>query len=1002
MEGFRIMARFVPNRRVTFLASVMIGAMALAAARADGQTEPTAHPTRRLDITRDTWVSEVGREADGNNGASPRLKLKSIQEMTLLDIDARPLRGRTIRSAELHLKLAGEEPLRRVTVSSVGAEWFEGTGSGYAIQPGGATFHRRRHSDLPWSIGGGDLCHVILGNGGTIWRMADALAPDHDGWQRIPVDPRVLETRVAGLGQGFLAFDDTGSEWSRSGETYTLRIFPNRFVYSRDQNRDCAPYFTIELGPDDRQPPTAPSDLKVEPQSKLLPAGEALVSWVTPRDAGPAGTLGFLATVDGRNLPRESIPMAGPPGQRALMHLRGLKATPGSAVNLAVKAVDGAGNSGPATTATVQLSERLAAELPQPLPDPARARSSRPSSLPRLGTLDVAVLDELDKVHPLTGEMIPNEPDGYLASNHLWDARAPLISLQGARNECVAFQVLLHGGLSSGAIQPELVFDGAAGKRLTVEFGRYHAISSQHGPLPDPIVPLDYPEVARAARLKNRSLHVEIDIAHDLPAGKYNGALTLGLRGGKPAALRLPVRLDVWDFTLPDHLSFLPEMNCYGLPDNERDYYRLAHRHRTVLNRLPYNQNGHMQDGCAPLWDRRRGTLDWSAWDRRFGPLLDGSAFAELPGRRVPVECFYLPLHENWPGPMEGNYNGDYWADRAFPDSYRRAFVAAARQIAAHVQAKGWNETLFQGFLNNKNNFKARGWSRGSSPWLLDEPANFQDYWALRYYAKAFHEGINQAASDGTGSRSSASADRTQTLPASVAAPRFVFRADISRPQWRRDSLDGLLDYHVVGSAMRNYLDLVTERKRAFGEIVLEYGSTNPVEASNLQPVAWCLDVWALGADGVIPWQTIGTSQSWERADELALLYPAWERAAQSGQGAGLPIPSIRLKAYRRGQQDVEYLTLWSSLHQEPRWAVGSRARAALKLTGTRQATGTTDAEDAGRIDYTRLHSRDVWAFRTAIGKALSQAHPAFRSKLVDFRTPRRDPDRVSGAYVGE
>ena len=62
------------------------------------------------------------------------------------------------------------------------------------------------------------------------------------------------------------------------------------------------------------------------------------------------------------------------------------------------------------------------------------------------------------------------------------------------------------------------------------------------------------------------------------------------------------------------------------------------------------------------------------------------------------------------------------------------------------LQDKQWNETLFQGFLNNKNNFKANGWSRGSSPWLLDEPASFQDFWALRYFARAFHEGINQAA----------------------------------------------------------------------------------------------------------------------------------------------------------------------------------------------------------------------------------------------------------------
>ena len=146
--------------------------------------------------------------------------------MTLLDVDAEPLRGRTIRSATLHLKKAGDEPLKRVTVSSVGAEWFEGTGSSYAVQPGGATFRQRRHPDLPWSIGGGDLCHVVLGNGGTTWRMADASPPDQDGWQHVPVDPEVVAARVAGLSHGFLVFDDTGSEWTRSGETFTLPALP--------------------------------------------------------------------------------------------------------------------------------------------------------------------------------------------------------------------------------------------------------------------------------------------------------------------------------------------------------------------------------------------------------------------------------------------------------------------------------------------------------------------------------------------------------------------------------------------------------------------------------------------------------------------------------------------------------------------------------------------------------------------------------------------------------
>jgi len=936
----------------------------------------------RLDVTRDAWVSTVGHEADGNNGGAPRLKLKSIQEMSLLDIDAQPLLGRTIRSASLHVKNSDKERLFRVTVSTVGAEWFEGTGTFYAIQPGGATFRHRRHPDLPWSISGGDLCHVVLGNGGTTWRLADASPPDREGWQEVPVDPSVVAARSAGLSHGFLVFDDTGSEWTRAGEKFALRLFPNRFVYSREQDPSSAPYLKVELGPPDRLPPAAPVGLKIEPETAMLPAGEALVSWVTPPDLGAAGTLGFFATADGRALPRELIPIASVPGGRVLSHLHDLGLSAGARVKLAVRAVDAAGNLGPAATLDVKVSSHVPATLPQPKPERASEPKIIAAALPRIAGIEVAVLDELDKVDPTTGELIPAQPESYLSANHLWNAQTRAITLYAARNEFIAFQVLLRGIVSAGWLQPELVFEGPARKAIQVVTGRYHLVATKVGPLPDPIVPLSFP-VEAVPQIKSHSLHVEMFIPHNHPAGLYRATLTLN-RPTTGQALRLPMSLRVWGFTLPDHLSFLPEMNCYGLPENERDYYRLAHGHRTVLNRVPYNQNGRMQEGCAPRWEKDQLDFDWRAWDSRFGPLLDGTAFADLPRKNVPVECFYLPLHENWPSPMQGNYSGGYWADQAFPESYRRSFVAAARQIAAHAQAKHWTETLFQGFLNNKNNFKAQGWSRGSSPWLLDEPANFQDYWALRYFAQAFHEGINQAL--GTRGQSSAS------------SPKLVFRADISRPQWRRDSLDGLLDYHVVGSAMRTYPRLVFDRKRSLGEIVLEYGSTNPVEASNLQPVGWCLDAWSLGADGIVPWQTIGTAESWNRADELSLFYP--RRRTRPSAVAG-PIPSIRLKAIRRGQQDVEYLTLWSLLRNEPRWAVGQQVRSTLKLAGKRQGTGITRGEDAGRIDYGALQTRDVWALRVALGEALSLARPAPKAKLVEFRPPRREPAHVHPGSVG-
>jgi len=912
----------------------------------------------RLPVTRDTWVSGVGPEADCNLGGAPKLKLKSYQEFTLIDVDPAPLKGRAVRGATLHVHSAGEPRLKRVTVGTIGAEWVEGTAPTYEPQAGSSTFRRRRHPDTPWAAGAGDICGVILGNGGTTWRMADASPPDRDGWQQIPVDPAVVAARVAGVSHGFLVFDDTGSEWARDGEKFTAFPFPNRFVHSRDSNRTFAPYLTVLPGAADHAPPAAPGAVRPEPGTADLPAGEAWASWTTPADDGPAGTAGFFVRVDGKEAPRALIPPPGPPGSRVRIHLRDLDLKPGAAVALEVRAADGAGNLGPAATARVAVSAREPRALPPPGPVPPR----EDAPLPKLGGVTIAIVDELDKARP-DGTLIPDQPAGYLRANHLWSSKDRRVALHAARNEFVAFQVLPIGPAAD--IRPALAFTGPDGGKLQTALGRYHPVPTPAGPRPDPIVP---------GAGGGGPIHCEVYVPHDAHAGDHRGTLTL--KAGEPT-LTVDVTLTVWDFTLPDTLSFLPEMNCYDLPADEGAFYRLAHRHRTVLNSVPYTQTGAIRDGCAPKWDPKARTLDWSAWDRRFGPYLDGSAFADLPRKGVPLDVFYLPIHENWPTPMAGNYNGDYWADRAFPESYRRDLVEVSRQFAAHLGAKGWGGTLFEGFLNNKVDFKARGWSRGSSPWLLDEPASFQDFWALRYFGAAFHEGVGQA-----------------PAPAPAGA-KLGFRCDISRPQWQRDSLDGVLDYNVVGAAMRPYNRLVMDRKAAQGQVVWEYGSPVAIDGPNAQPAAWCIDAWTLGADGVIPWQTIGTADSWHKADDLALFYPG----RTPGEG---PVPSARLKSYRRGQQDVEYLTLWARQAGEPPWAVGRRAREALRLDeAERHGTGAAVAEDAGRIDYARLRPADLWALRVRLGRALAEAHPAPRRSLVELRTPRRDPAGLPGREVG-
>lgn len=904
----------------------------------------------RVDITRDTWLSIVGEEADTTNGGSPRLKLKAYQEMSLFDIDIEPLKKRIINGATLHVNLAGPEKLLRIGVGTLGAEWVEGKGSPYAKEVGASTFKHRKHPDVPWTIPGSDLCSVMFGEGGTTWSHDDASEPNSEGWQTIPVDPEVLKARIAGNGHGFVMFDDTGSEWLRDGEKFTSKHFPNRFIHSREAGAKKAPYLTVYLGDADESVPERVTKIESDPTG--LPAGETRVRWITPSDTG-SGVWSFQVKVDDVEVPRYLIPIPRKGGDLATMHLRDLKLKPGAEATIVIRAVDGAGNIGAAVAGVARLS----GFEPKPLPGKAPALPVAGGDLPKLGTATAAIVDELDKFNPLSGEMIPKQAAGYTSANHLWTAKDRTVRLHAAKGEIIGFQVVFTGTVKD--VNPTLAF--LTLPKLAANFGRYVHVPAGDRPLPDPIVRLDCGLSVPSADegidgQKVGSLHVEVIVPKETPAGDHSGTLTLQAGTEK---LELPVTLHIWDFTLPDRLSFLAEMNAYGLGGPERGYYRLAHRHRTVMNAVPYSQRGEVRSGWGPGWN---GThLDFLKWDQRFGPYFDGTAFDDLPRKGVPLDAFYLPLHENWPTTVEGHYNGSYWADQAFDDKYRKNFVAASKQFAEHVNERGWNDTLFQGFLNNKIDFKRNGWSRASAPWLLDEPANFQDFWALRYYAQAFHEGVS-------------------SVPGKA---KVVFRADISRPMWQRDSLDGLLDYNVVNNDWRRYRRMVLDRQRVHGDIIIEYGSANEIGRSNTQAVGWCIDAWSLGADGIVPWLAVGSGAAWKKAESTSLLYPP--RFVSSVE----PVPSVRLKAYLRGQQDVEYLTLLSQATGEPRWSVGQQVREHLKLTGKREGTGAA-GEDAGVLSYDTLLPQYAWALRVQIGEALSKLKPPAKDRLVELRTPKR------------
>ena len=170
----------------------------------------------------------------------------------------------------------------------------------------------------------------------------------------------------------------------------------------------------------------------------------------------------------------------------------------------------------------------------------------------------------------------------------------------------------------------------------------------------------------------------------------------------------------------------------------------------------------------------------------------------------------------------------------------------SSRQFAEHINARGWDEHAL--------------------PVLPQRQERLQ---AQRLVARVVPLAARRAGATSRTSGRSATSARPSTRGSARPAPataKLVFRADVSRPQWQRDSLDGLLDYNVVGGAMRRYRRIVIDRKAAEGQLVVEYGSANADrggERAAGRPGASTPGRSAATAS--LPWQTVGTRRLVER-----------------------------------------------------------------------------------------------------------------------------------------
>jgi hypothetical protein len=477
------------------------------------------------------------------------------------------------------------------------------------------------------------------------------------------------------------------------------------------------------------------------------------------------------------------------------------------------------------------------------------------------------------------------------------------LSLEGARGSYVSFHLaaqLPHPGPYALTFR----FEGDAGK-LQAEIFRewFHFTDSDKKYYPDALIPTSQPYRSRMPEPDNQianqtaqSFWVDLWIPPDARPGAYRARAVLEAGG---TSSTLPIELRVLPAVIPDEDVMLMDHNSYGsswladdYPNLSRKtgdaffqsdeffrlihaYHRIFYENHGIFHQLGYGHAGKVGPEFAPELDgsgRQRHIGSWNLYDRHYGPLFDGSAFAATRRGARPIPFVYLPVNPEWPASFV------YWGEAG----YEAEFVNVLSEMEGHFREKGWTRTHFETFFNHKKRYMGFPWD-GDEVRFPRDNAYFQEYGRLLKKA----------------------------LPADTPV-KFVFRADVSWDMEHQfQQLAGVVNMWIAARDVLSWLPGIPQKLRDRGDVVWFYSGPPAVNESASTITQFALQGWIWSAGGFVHWLTVDAGKDpWFHFNggNTALVYPA-ERFGIEG-----PIPSVRLKIQRNAVQE---LTLLDSLRKK-------------------------------------------------------------------------------------
>ncbi len=512
-------------------------------------------------------------------------------------------------------------------------------------------------------------------------------------------------------------------------------------------------------------------------------------------------------------------------------------------------------------------------------------------------------------------------PDRSAVSAADYDKKGGRLSLECPRGSYASFHLVVETA-RPGDYSLDLRFEDRAGKIQTDLFREwFHALPSGEY-YPDALVPVILPHYSRLPdpdnKIENQIVQaywVDIWVPPDAAPGEYSGSATLESAGKRHT---LAIRLRVHSVVVPaedvmamDHNSYFDSWIAEQFPSRVRatpgnfsesdelfrlihSYHRIFYEHHGVFHQLGYGHTGRVMPEFAPALEgegRKKRVANWDLYDRHYGPLLDGTAFAKTRRGPKPIPFVYLPINPEWPASWL------WWGQ----PGYEAEFVSVVGEMERHFRQKGWTGTNFEMFFNHKKRYKGFSWDGDEVRFPKD----------LGYF-KEFGRLLKKA------------------LPA--ASPiHIVFRADVSWDEEQQfQALNGVVNMFNCG--ILSWYKGVPKMLRERGDIIWYYGATPRVTEPSSAITEMLLRGWVWDTMGYCHWLAVQPGEDpWFHftGGATTLVY--------SGDRFGLPdpIPSVRLKIQRNAVQE---LTLLDSLKAQ-------RGLEALKTEATKRFNGSTPDE---------------------------------------------------------